>query len=45
MIDVHQNLGFVEKFFCRVSRVIDNRCKIMSVSSSAIVCSHVFWLK
>ena len=27
MIDVHQNLGFVETFFCRGSRVIDNRCK------------------
>ena len=23
MIDVHQNLGFVETFFCRGSRVID----------------------
>ena len=27
MIDVHQNLGFVETFFCGGSRVIDNRCK------------------
>ena len=30
MIDVHQNLGFVETFFCRGSRVIDNRCKYYS---------------
>ena len=29
MIDVHQNLGFVETFFCRGSRVIDNRCKVL----------------
>ena len=27
MIDVHQNLGFVEMFLCWRSRVIDNRCK------------------
>ena len=26
MIDVHQNLGFVETFSCWRSRVIDNRC-------------------
>ena len=30
MIDVHQNLGFVETFFCRGSRVIDNRCNFDS---------------
>ena len=29
MIDVHQNLGFVETFFCRGSRVTDNRCNMM----------------
>ena len=53
MIDVHQNLGFVETFLCWRSRVIDNRCNICIVKTaywitlhtqeSKAVTQHVFW--
>ena len=47
MIDVHQNLGFVETFFCQGSRVIDNRCKLMEEGNciiqiiQLIICNNV----